>query len=122
MTTFVLTLPDQQKKSTPLHLSFHLITTLNVTADEARQKVNREVIPELGTGLVAQTPELRVIKEQVTWRVPIVLSLPGLCDVGQVGVVDVDAHTGEVLINAEVETEIIQHARWLYNGATLPTE
>jgi hypothetical protein len=120
MTTFVLTLPDQQKNATPLHVSFHLITTLNVTADAARQKVNREVIPDLGTGLVAQTPELRVIEEQVMWRVPIALSLPEVGDVGQVGVIEVDAHTGEVLIDTDVETEIIQHARWLYNGATLP--
>jgi hypothetical protein len=120
MTTFVLTLPDQQENATPLHVSFHLITTLNVTADEARQKVNREVIPELGTGLIAQTPELRVIEEQVTWRVPIILSLPGLGNIGQVGVIEVDAHTGEVLTDTDVETEIVQHARWLYNGATLP--
>lgn len=122
MTTFVLTLPDQQENATPLHVSFHLITTLNVTADEARQKVNREVIPELGTGLVGQTPELRVIEEQVTWRVPIILSLSRLGNIGQVGVIEVDAHTGEVLTDTDVETEIIQHARWLYNGATLPTE
>ena len=42
------------------------------------------------TGLIAREPELLIAGEQITWRVPIVLSLPTLGDVGQVGAVDAD--------------------------------
>jgi len=103
----------------PIHLSFHLAATLNVTAEEAHRKVNREVVTELGTGLIARDPELLVVGEQVLWRVPIILSLPGLGDLGQVGTIDVDARTGALALDTATQDRIIQHAHRLYAGATL---
>jgi len=94
----------------------------DVIAEEARRQVNRQVVTELGTGLIARDPELVVSGEQITWRVPVVLSLPGLGDVGQVGTVDVDARTGDLLVNVSAQERIIQHARQLYAGATLQAE
>ncbi len=109
-------------ETAPIHLSFHVIATLNVTADEARRRVNRQVVTELGTGLIARVPELVLRGEQIAWRVPIVLSLPGLGDLGQVGAVDVDARSGDLLLNPATQEGIVQHARRLYAGATLQTE
>ncbi|MGD9099816.1 MAG: hypothetical protein PVF45_04995 [Anaerolineae bacterium] len=109
-------------ETAPIHLSFHVIATLNVTAEEARRQVNRQVVTELGTGLIARDPELVFIGEQIAWRVPIVLSLPDLGDLGQVGAVDVDARSGDLLLDPHVQEGIIQHARRLYAGATLQTE
>ncbi len=109
-------------QAAPVHLSFHLIATLSITSEEARQRVNRQVVTELGTGLVARDPELAVSGEQIIWRVPIVLSLPDLGDLGQVGAVDIDARTGDLLLDLDTRERIIQHARWLYTGATLPAE
>lgn len=108
--------PQSTPQTAPIHLSFHLVATLNVSADDARRQVNRLAVPELGTGLVAREPELLISGEQITWHVPIVLSLPTL---GQVGTVDVDARTGELLLDAPTEERIVQHARRLYRGATL---
>lgn len=108
-------------KTPPINLSFHVVTTLNVSADDARRAVNRQIIPTLGTGLIAHEPALVVADDYIVWRVPIVLSLPGLGDIGQVGSLDVDAHTGELLLNNDDQQRIIDHARRLYTGATLPT-
>jgi hypothetical protein len=110
------------QKTVPIHLSFHLVATLNVTAEEARRRVNRQVVTELGTGLIARDPELAIAGEQILWRVPIVLSLPELGGLGQVGTVDVDARTGDLLLGAATRERIIQHTRRLYTGATLPAE
>jgi len=119
-----ITLVDTRSipQTLPIHLSFHLVATLNVTAEDARHQVNRQVVTELGTGLVTRDPELVIAGEQIVWRVPILLSLPGLGDLGQVGTVDVDARTGDLLSGVAVRERIIQHARRLYAGATLQAE
>jgi hypothetical protein len=47
------------------------------------------------------------------------LSLPGLGDLGEVGTVIVDAQTGDLAITLATQTKIVNHARWLYAGATV---
>ncbi len=109
-------------RTAPVHLNLHLVTTLQFGPDDARRQVNRQVVPELGTGLIARDPELVITGEHVIWRVPLVLSLPGLGDLGQIGAVDVDAHTCDLLLSPATRQRIIRHARRLYTGATLQTE
>jgi hypothetical protein len=106
----------------PLALSLHVVASLNVTAADARRRVNRQVVSELGTGLIGRDPDLVVDGEALWWRVPIVLSLPNLGDLGQVGHVDVDAYTGEIHHDPVQQERIVQHARRLYTGATHPAE
>ena len=103
-------------ETAPIHLSLHVVTTLNITAADARRRVNREVVTELGTGLIGRDPDLVIEGEQFFWRVPVVLSLPGLGDLGQVGHVDVDARTGEFLTDEATRDRIVQHARRLCQG------
>ena len=99
-----------------IRFSFHAMATLSDAA-EARRQVNRQVVTELGAGLSARDPKLVIAGEQIIWRVPIVLSLPDLGDLGQVGTVDVDARTGDLLTNTAAQEGIIRHARQLYIGA-----
>jgi hypothetical protein len=96
--------------------------TVHITAEEARQLVNREVVPELDTGLGAKNPDLLLRGEQVVWCVPIVLSLAHLGELGEVGIIEVDAQTGILLDNGRNRERIVQHAQRLYAGATLPAE
>jgi prevent-host-death family protein len=96
--------------------------TVQLSAEEARRLVNREVVPELGTGLGAKQPDLLLRGEQVIWRVPIVLSLAQLGDLGEVGIIEVDAQTGAILNKDNSHERILQHAQRLYAGATLPAE
>lgn len=96
--------------------------TVRVSAEEARRLVNRVIVPELGTGLGAKEPDLMLRGQQVIWRVPIVLSLSKLGDVGEVGIIEVDAQTGEIVSDETARERILQHAQRLYAGATLPAE
>lgn len=121
----LVTIIDKNSLSptSPPSLSLHLEVALHLTAAEARRRVNRQVVVELGTGLIARDPEELVIAgEQIAWRVPIWLAVPRLGDLGQVGTVDVDARTGEVLTNDQTKDKITQYATWLYQTATLPAE
>ncbi|MEM7347556.1 MAG: hypothetical protein AAF485_25240 [Chloroflexota bacterium] len=81
--------------------------------------VNRQVVTELGTGLIAEEAELMIVDEKIVWRIAIALSLPNLGNLGHVGLVEVDARTGNILTGSELQEKIIQHASFLYQGATL---
>ena len=111
-----------EAETVPIQLSLHVVTTLNTTAADARRTVNRQVVAELGTGLIGLDPDLVIEGERLFWRVPIVLSLSGLGDLGQVGHVDVDARSGELLTDEATQGRIVQHAERLYHGATLSAE
>jgi len=117
--TSVLLETQPVPQAAPVYLNVHLVVALNVTAEDARRMVNRQVVPELGTGLAARDPALVIAGEQVAWRVPILLSLPGLGDLGEVGMVDVDARTGAIALDAATQKRLTQHASRLYAGATL---
>jgi hypothetical protein len=106
----------------PIQLSLHVVATLDISAEEARRRVDRTFVTELGTGLIARDPDLVVNGERIAWRVPIVLSLPGLGDLGQVGAADVDARSGQLLLADDAYHGTVQHARRLYAGATLQAE
>ncbi len=106
----------------PFHFNLHVAATLHINATDARRLVNREVVAELSTGLGAREPELAIRGQQLVWRVPLFLSLPGVGELGQVGDIEVDAQTGEILSDAITREQILQHAHRLYTGSPLPTE
>lgn len=71
---------------------------------------------------MATEPELLLEDEDLIWRVPLILSLPNLGNLGQVGIISIDARTGEIPFDHQAKERIIKHARWLYQGATLSTK
>lgn len=103
----------------PLSLDLHITTALHITPAAARRLVNRRLVPKFGTGVTAGEPELMIVGEWIAWRVPLVLSLPQWGELGQIGAVAVEAHTGKLLLEPEAKQRIINHARRLYIGATL---
>lgn len=112
---------DIHSGQSPITVDLHLYTILQITAEEARRCVKRKIIPDLGTGLGAADPELKIHNDHIFWRVPVFLSLPTLGTLGIVGSVDVDALSGEITLSEHEQKNLINHARWLYNGATLST-
>lgn len=118
MTTILL---ETETISPNMTLNLHVQTVLTVTAKEAQRLVNCQVVPQLGTGLVAIKPELMVANNKIFWRVPIKLSLPNWGDLGEVGTIMVNARSGKLLFSPKKQERIINHARWLYQGATLQT-
>src|ERR1700728_740571 len=93
-----------------LDINIHVTQTLNITSFSARQKVSQYVMHELSTQLGGDAPELTV-GERVYWTVPVVFTLPGKGVLGRVGTLRVDAATGELLTNPQIEQEMMQYAQ-----------
>jgi hypothetical protein len=98
-----------------LQIEIRLSATVNITGFSARQKVSGYVADELSTQMHGGTPKL-VVGERIVWRVPVILSLPPSGDLGEVGYIDVDVETGELLTTGESLREIKQHASALASG------
>jgi len=103
-----------------LDINIRVTQPLNVTSFSARQRVTQYLVQELSTQLGGDTPELTVA-ERVYWTVPVVFTLPGKGVLGRVGTLRIDAGTGELLTDPQTEQEILRHAEWLAQRATLST-
>ena len=103
-------------KTGQLSINIQLSATVKITAFGARQKVTGFVADEISTNMHGAEPTL-IVGEQICWRVPIILSLPPYGDRGEVGAIDVDVETGQLLITPKLIEEIERHAQYL---ATCP--
>jgi len=101
---------------TKLEVNIHLSTSLRVSAIEAKRRVSRLVISEIGNLLYGGEPTLS-IGERICWHVPILLAFPDTGLVGQVGALDVDVESGAVLTDAEQLKEIADYASFLAERA-----
>ena len=90
-----------------------------VTAATARRRANRFILDKISYLIGAEQPTL-VETDRFVWRVPVALTYPDRGIVGQVGSIDVDAETGELLLTLETVKEIQRSARAL--AARLPQE
>src|SRR3954467_11591369 len=81
-------------------IPIHLTAPVNITPFVARQKVNAFVKMEISTQLRGEQPDL-LVGERLCWSVPVVLGFPDRGVVGKVGEIQVDATTGELLVNEE---------------------
>ncbi len=105
--------------SEPLNLREHQTVYLQIvpprvqiTAAEARRKVNRFLLDKVSYLMGAQQPSL-IEAEHLVWRVPVVLTYPDQGTVGKVGYVDVSAEAGELLVDDEGIEALITHGRAL---------
>jgi hypothetical protein len=113
-------LPNMQLPTeSTLDISIRVTQPLNITAFSARQRVTQYVMLELSTQLGGDAPELTV-GERVYWSVPVIFTLPGKGVLGRVGVLRVDAGTGELLTDPQTEQEMLRHAEHLAQRAALP--
>ncbi len=99
-------------QSGQLAIDIKLSATINISAFAARQKVNGFVVDEISTNMHGVEPAL-IVGQRLTWRVPLVLSIPPRGDLGAVGEIDVDVATGEILYTRALISEIQQRAREL---------
>lgn len=106
-----------QSKSLPLgsaqvDIQLRVSAQVNITPFVARQKINVLMLDQVGNLLHGGEPEL-LIAEKLYWRVPVLLSTPRRGLVGQVGLIQVDAQTGEVHADDQLLKDIADHARQL---------
>ena len=80
--------------------------TVNVTDVTAQRKVSK-LLDLVGTQLYGERPGL-VAGCRLLWRVPVWLGLPSRGPVGQIGMIDVDAQSGEILYTQQLLDEIAE--------------
>jgi hypothetical protein len=108
-----ITLPAQAE----IKIEFSLTAQVNVTDVIAQRKVSRLLLDEVGNLLYGERPSL-VVERRLLWRVPVWLGSPTRGPIGQVGSLDVDAQTGEILFTQEVLEEIAERGNALAQRAT----
>jgi hypothetical protein len=94
---------------------------LAVDEQTARRKVTAWLVSEVGNMLVGEMPQL-VIGERTLWRVPVMLTSSRVGSVGQVGTVDVDAVTGELVVDEQMRERILDNVKALASSALSSVE
>ncbi|MGB0387091.1 MAG: hypothetical protein ACPGWR_19925 [Ardenticatenaceae bacterium] len=84
--------------------------TVNIDPNTARRRVTGWLISYVGNMIMGGTAQL-VIINRALWRVPALLMSSKIGTVGQVGFVDVDAVTGELLVDDHLIEEILNNAQ-----------
>jgi len=82
---------------------------IEVDAETARRKATGWLVSEVGNLLIGDTPTL-VIADRAVWRVPVLVTSPSRGVVGVAGSVDVDAQSGEVLVDEALAQRILNDA------------
>ena len=75
----------------------------------ARRKANGWLVSYVGS-VLAQQPQLQQVDGRLVWRFQTFLATKGHPLRGPVGIVDVDAYTGELLADESAAAEMITHA------------
>jgi hypothetical protein len=107
-------------KRTDVKIEFSVTATINITAFMAQRKVSKLMLDRVGNLLYGKSPNL-VVGERFLWRVPIWLGLPTIGPVGQVGIMDVDAQTGELIFNQQHLDDIVERGNVLAERASHST-
>ena len=86
---------------------------LQVSAEEARRKVNHWLLDQVSHMMGAEAPQL-VLQENCTiWQVPAILTANQLGRIGVIGFVAVHVETGELLYATATRTQLLQAAETL---------
>jgi hypothetical protein len=93
-----------------VRVAIHIEASLNVSAFVAQQKVTGYVLDHVSDHMAADEPSLVVDGEQFMWRVPVQFAVLPRGRLGQVGVIDVDAQTGQLHVTDQLVQEMRDHA------------
>jgi hypothetical protein len=107
-----------EQDTPPIAAEEHLIAEpgrpiVNITAFTARQKASSYVGDKISHLMGGDEPALILSQGRLVWRVPILLTTPVRGRVGVVGSLDVDAHTGSLLIQPGFDEQVVARARTL---------
>lgn len=100
-----------------VRIDLSLTVQVNITDVVAQRKVSKLLLDEVGNLLYGERPSL-VVERRLLWRVPIWLGSPTRGPIGQVGTLDVDTQSGEILFTQEILDEIAERGNALARRAT----
>lgn len=102
-----------------LNVQVSVEAVVDVDAKRARRSATAWLVSEVGNMLLAGDPTL-VIAQTTVWRLPVLLTSSKKGVVGEVGVIDVDATSGELMVSDKLRIEILNNARQ-FASPSLPT-
>lgn len=102
-----------------IDIQISIQATVNVNAQTAQRRVTKWLVSEVGNMLVGGTPQL-VISRETVWRVPVILTSSQVGEVDEVGSVDVNAESGDLLLDDALRDQILGSVADV-NYPTLPT-
>jgi len=97
-----------------------LTAQVNITDFTAQRRVSKLLLDQVGNLLYGERPSL-VVGRRLLWRVPVWLAWPTIGALGQVGTLDVDAQTGEILFTQQTLEEIAERGKALARRAAPTT-
>jgi hypothetical protein len=90
---------------------------VNITAYTARRQVGGYVGSHVSHLMGGGEPSLLLVQGRLVWRVPILLSSPRRGVLGQVGSLDVDARTGQLLLVPNFVEQLEHHAQTIIDSS-----
>ena len=99
-----------------VRIEFSLTAEVNITDYTAQRKVSKLLLDEAGNLLYGERPSM-VAGRRLLWRVPVWLALPTTGPLGQVGALDVDAQSGEILFTQQQLDDIVDRGNVLAGKA-----
>lgn len=103
-----MTLPMEAQ----IKIELSLTAQVKVTHVTAQRQVSKLLLDQAGNLLYGERPNL-VVGQRLLWRVPVWLAWPTTGPLGQVGTLDVDAQTGEILFTQQILEELVERANVL---------
>ena len=94
------------EKGEHIHLEVKRTFSINLSAEEAKKKVNRWLFMDVSMMLAAGEPTLAISRHAVVWRVPAMLYSTQQGLIGEVGRVDVNVQTDEMYNTPECQEKI----------------
>ena len=102
-----------------VNLQLNISTKLRISAQKAKQKVTRFLLDEVNMFVHPDSPMLAIGEGNTfQWRFPLSYTLGKHGRLGQVGVIDVDAQSGRLLLDEQLLDEINLNVKRLAHSAT----
>jgi hypothetical protein len=95
-----------------LNVQILVEAVVNVDGKHTRRRATAWLASDVGNMLIAGDPRL-VISRITVWRLPVLLTSSEKGIVGEVGFVDVDASSGELVFSDDLHTQILNNVNRL---------
>jgi hypothetical protein len=103
-----------------LDIQVSIVATINIEAKAAKRQVTSWLVSEVGNMLIGGMPQLIINRAETIWRVPVILHSSSIGPIGEVGTVDVNAESGELIISHELREQLIKNAKHLVRPTPSP--
>lgn len=103
-----------------IKIELSVTAQVQVTHVTAQRAVSRFLLDQVGNLLYGEQPSL-VVGDRILWRVPVWVGSPTRGPLGQVGTIDVDAQSGEILYTQILIDELILHGNATVEHSTHST-